>query len=451
MSQLNPILVVDDESEMRLALSHALARNGYKVTTASCGFDALKKLRKQTYNMVITDVKMPDINGLEILKEIKKNTPQTKVVMITAYGTIESAVEAMKEGAFDFLLKPFSIQVLEKIIKRAVYPSMQAKLKTSLTSSKSSKWEIVSQNKTIKEILKRAKDIANSKSTVLIQGESGTGKELLARYIHENSNRRNHSFIAVNCAAIPEGLIESELFGYEKGAFTGAVSQHKGKFELAHNGTILLDEISELPFPLQAKLLRIIQEEEVDRIGGKMPVPIDIRAIATTNRDLAKVVIEKKFREDLYYRLNVIPIKFIPLRERKEDIPLLAEYFLKKLSLRNNKSISGISREAISILTSHSWRGNIRELENTIERAVLFCEGDTILPTHLDIDSIYDIKSVQNFPAGQTLLEMEKNLILKTLKEQNGNRTKAAKVMGISIRTLRNKLREYKSEGIQID
>ena len=307
MPQLEPILVVDDEPEMRLALFHALSSSGYTVTTASCGFEALKKLEKQTYDMVITDVKMPDINGIEILKEIKKRTPQTKVVMITAYGTVESAVEAMKEGAFDFLLKPFSLQVLEKIVKKAVLSPTLQKKRSSVNFYKNNKWEIVTQNKQIKEILEKVKSIASSKSTILIQGESGTGKELLARYIHENSNRRNQPFITVNCAAIPEGLIESELFGHEKGAFTGAITQHKGKFELAHKGTILLDEIGELPLSLQAKLLRVIQEEEIDRIGGKAPISVDIRVIATTNVDLAKAVIEKKFREDLYY-LSLIHI-----------------------------------------------------------------------------------------------------------------------------------------------
>ena len=321
------ILVVDDESEMRLALKEVLNRCGYWVTTAENGADALDKFRQNIFNLVITDIKMGKISGMEVFREVKKMAPEIPVVLITAYGSITDAVSAMKEGASDYIVKPFSYDDLEEVVKKTLsiretekyHPQQQLHVKNN-------EKKIISTDPQMLRVLEMAKSVARSKATVLIYGESGTGKELLAHLIHQYSPRKREPFIAVNCAALPDGLLESELFGYEKGAFTGAVAQKKGKFELANHGTILLDEISELPFILQAKLLRILQEEEIDRVGGSKPFAIDVRVIATTNKDLSKEVHENRFREDLFYRLNVIPITLPSLRERKKDIPTSAAF-----------------------------------------------------------------------------------------------------------------------------
>ncbi len=445
---MNPeILIIEDEEEMRIALTEVLIRNGYSVHTASNGIDGLELFNKEPFNMVITDVKMPKISGLEVLKEIKKQSPQIPVIMITAYGTIDNAVEAMREGAFDYILKPFSAEILDDTVLRAIRnqtgkntanPLIIAPLPTDSI-------KIVTNNLSMKKVIDMALSVAYSSSTILIQGESGTGKEMIAKFIHQNSNRKDKSFVAVNCAALPKDLLESELFGHEKGSFTGAINRKIGKFELANHGTILLDEISEMDMSLQAKLLRVLQEREVDRVGGREPVPIDARVIATTNRNLREAIDEGEFREDLYFRLNVIPILIPPLRSRKEDISLLIEYFIKKHSLKNRKNVTGMAKDALLMLTDYYWRGNVRELENVIERAVLLCKGNLITQEYLFIEAIVEeIKS--SVKAGVTVREMEKKLIFNTLEQVNGNRTKAAELLGVSIRTLRNKLNEYKNE-----
>ena len=310
--------------------------------------------------------------------------------------------------------------------------------------------EIITRNRKFQDILSRARSVAPSTATILIQGESGTGKELLAAYVHHHSRNPRAPYVAINCAALPDTLAESELFGHEKGSFTGAIGRKIGKFELAKKGTVVLDEISEMPLPLQAKLLRVLQEKEIDRIGGTRPIPIDARVIAISNIDLKTAVTEGKFRQDLYYRINVIPLTLPPLRERKEDIALLAGYFLKNYCLANQKKINEIDDIAMKILTNYSWKGNIRELENTMERAVLISEGGIILPEHLLLDiTENESASEASFPvnAGYTVREMEKKLIFRTLEDVNDNRTHAAELLGISIRTLRNKLREYREEG----
>jgi DNA-binding NtrC family response regulator len=437
------ILVIDDEQSMRLALSEALSRSGHLVDCVPNGYDALKKVQAASFKLVITDVRMPKMDGLEVLHEIKKVSPQTPVIMITAYGTINNAVEAMKRGAADYVLKPFSFEELDAVVKRALVNGRQKEVPDR---SNQKQREIVTKDPQMLKLINLSKSIALSKSTVLIQGESGTGKELLARYIHQHSEQKERLFVAVNCAAIPENLLESELFGYEKGAFTGAVSRRLGKFELANESTILLDEVGEMGSQLQAKLLRVLQEFEIDRVGGKEPIPINVRVIATTNVDLKQAVEERKFREDLYYRLNVIPLKIPPLRERKIDIPMLAEHFVEKHSVICKKSAPRVFPEVLTALQNYEWRGNVRELENVLERTVILHGGEDLLPEHLVLEEMSEDREEKGSLAkeGSSVKEMEKKLILKTLDELEGNRTHAAKALGISIRTLRNKLSEYK-------
>ncbi len=436
------ILVVDDEENMRLALAEALSRSGHQVACVSNGYDALKKIQLFSCKLVITDVRMPKMSGLEVLQEVKKVSPHTPVIMITAYGTIHDAVEAMKKGAVDYILKPFSFEQLQAVVERALG---DGKGQRPGVKEDPSLRKIVTQDPVMLRLISLAESVASSKSTVLIQGESGTGKELFARYVHQCSERREKTFVAVNCAAIPENLLESELFGYEKGAFTGAVSRRIGKFEQAQGSTILLDEVSEMGPQLQAKLLRVLQEFEIDRVGGKEPIPIDVRVIATTNIDLKQAVEEGAFREDLYYRLNVIPLKIPSLRERRGDIHMLVDYFVKKHSQRCKKQHPQISSEVLLLLEGGEWRGNVRELENVIERTILLHRGEVLLAGQLVVEEVSGKSEREDSSRkGRSVREMEKGLILKTLEELGGNRTHAAKALGISIRTLRNKLNEYK-------
>jgi DNA-binding NtrC family response regulator len=443
------ILIVDDESEMRMALNTALKRGGYRLDTAENGQEALEKIEGEQFDLVVTDVRMPKMNGLELLRAIKQNSPQTKVIMMTAYGDIDNAVETMKSGAFDYLLKPFSAEILEATVNRAfMSPGETAQVAPLPEPVKraASERRIVTGNKDMQRLLEFAEKVAYSKSTVLIMGETGTGKEMFSRYIHQCSPRADKPFYAVNCAALPEGLLETEMFGHEKGAFTGATARKEGKFELAHKGTLLLDEVTEMSLPLQAKLLRVLQEHEVDKVGGRDPIPVDVRVIATTNCDIKKKIQANEFREDLYFRLNVIPLKLPSLRERKEDIPILADYFLKRHCKENHKNITSIADETLTILKKYHWRGNVRELENIIERAVLLCQGNTILPGDLFMEEDSLEPQNANSPLTKfrgTIHDMEKELILQTLEEVGGNKTKAAEILGISIRTLRNKLDEY--------
>lgn len=446
--QTQPILVVDDEPDMRIALTYALSHCGYSVESASSGLEALEKFEADKFSLIITDLKMPGMSGIEILGKVKKRSPKIPVIMITAYGTINNAVEAMQQGASDYILKPFSTEILEAAIKKVYINSnskAQSKLLEVYSKRNSETKKIITQDSKFLNILELAKNVAPSNATVLIMGESGTGKELLASFIHQHSGQSDRPYVAINCAALPESLAESELFGYEKGAFTGAVSRKIGKFELANHGTILLDEITEIAIPLQAKLLRVLQEREIDRVGGDKPVPVDTRIIAISNIDINKAVKEGKFREDLFYRINVIPLTIPPLRERKGDIPLLANYFLEKYSLSNNKKMTKIAEETIFLLLRYDWKGSVRELENTIERAVLLGKGEVLLPKHLFLEELgSNGKKSVPIRAGLSVKAMEKELIFHTLEEVNNNRTHAAKLLGISIRTLRNKLREYK-------
>jgi DNA-binding NtrC family response regulator len=453
LTDLSPILIIDDQLDNRKELTQSLNRIGFPVESASDGLQALDKFRSTKYSIVITNEQTPKIEGGDVLHSVKKISPQIPVIVIAANGTVHNAVEAMQAGASDYLLKPFSIETLEKTVKKAIRLSNgneQSRYSRKSPGNQLIGREIITRNRKFQDTLSRARSVAPSTATVLIQGESGTGKELLAAYVHHHSRNPQAPYVAVNCAALPDTLAESELFGHEKGSFTGAIGRKIGKFELAKKGTVVLDEISEMPLSLQAKLLRVLQEKEVDRIGGTHPVPIDARVIAISNVVLRTAVTEGRFREDLYYRINVIPLTVPALRERKGDIELLAGHFLKKHCLANHKTITGIDDIALKMLINYSWKGNIRELENTIERAVLIGEGRIILPEHLLLDlAEHDPEPAADFSvrAGYTVREMEKKLIFRTLKDVNDNRTNAAELLGISIRTLRNKLREYREEG----
>ncbi|MBI5491410.1 MAG: sigma-54-dependent Fis family transcriptional regulator [Deltaproteobacteria bacterium] len=456
---MGSILIVDDEAEMRLAIKEALTRKGYSVELAPDGREAMRKIGEAPFDMVISDLKMPGMGGMELLKSIKKTAPHTPVLLITAFGTIQKAVEAVKEGAVDFILKPFTLDALESTVEKALM------LREGPRQDDARGKTMVSSDPSMKRVISMALTAAASDATVLISGESGTGKELFARLIHANSPRADRPFVPVNCASIPDGLLESELFGHEKGAFTGAIAARQGKFEQADTGTILLDEISEMDIRLQAKLLRIIQEKEVERLGGKSPIPLDIRIIATTNREMKKEVAAGRFREDLFYRLNIFPLLLPPLRERGGDIVHIADHFLNKFAAKYSRRVEVISDEALDLIKRNRWRGNIREMENTIERAVLVSQGKTLELEHLlmgqddaELDIIEKDEAACTGPApgkasndktnnenanNMTLREMEKGLICKTLDGVEGNRTRAAKVLGISVRTLRNKLKEY--------
>ena len=440
------ILVVDDDPSMRAALMETVRRLGFTVQGAADGIEAMERLARFNPWLVLTDLKMPRLNGLELIKDIKARSPLVTIVLMTAYGTVETAVEAMKHGASEYLLKPFSMDLLERVISNLKNGREEGAGPASSVQAGDSR-AILTQDPGMVRLLSTVESVAASRATVLIQGESGTGKELLARFIHSRSPRAHRPFIAVNCAALPDGLLESELFGHERGAFTGALIKKIGRFEMAHTGTLLLDEISEMNLNLQAKLLRVLQEREVDRVGGRDPVPVNIRVIATTNRSLYREVEQGKFREDLYYRLNVFPIVVPPLRERPLDIPVLARHFAAHSATRNGLTQPVISEETVVHLQRQPWKGNVRELENVMERAVLLAGQGTILPEHCTVkredESVIPLGQVKQTANG-SLWEMERELIFKTLARVKDNRTHAAKELGISIRTLRNKLREYR-------
>ncbi len=430
------VLVVDDDPQMRLAMKESIGRMGYDVVLSGNGQEALDKLRQPgaEFSMMVTDMRMPRMDGMALLKEVRRGSSPLPVLVITGFGTVETAVEMMKEGATDFLVKPFPFDRLQKAVESIIASAAEVR------SGDGGTQELITVNAGMKKIIELAGKLAASDITVLIEGESGTGKELLARHIHRSSRRADKPFIAVNCAAIPDNLLESELFGHEKGSFTGAVDRKKGKFELAHGGTILLDEIGEMPLLLQAKLLRALQEKEIDRVGGKSPVPVDVRVIATTNRDLWKECGEGRFREDLYYRLNVFPINVPPLRERPEDIEALSNHFIKTFSLLAGKHTEGIGPAAMAVLMAKKWRGNIRELQNVMHRAVFLAKGPLIDESDFMFEQVKC--RAEDAPAGK-IRDMERQLIMDTLKGVDGNRTMAAKILGVSVRTIRNKLKEY--------
>jgi DNA-binding NtrC family response regulator len=442
-----PILIVDDEPEIRETLFDGLSNNGYAIFLAEDGEGALRLFDQRPFDVVVLDVKLPDRDGVQLLETIKNRSAETPVIMMSGYGTTQNAIEAMRKGAFDYLLKPFSVDVIKQRIQMALKEnSIHRESPPDTTSVSPSPSPIITRDKKMLELMEVCQRVASSKATVLIQGESGTGKELYAKYIHARSPQCEGPFVAVNCASLPETLFESELFGHEKGAFTGALGRKIGKFELAHGGTLLLDEISEMSPFLQAKILRVLQEGEVDRIGGKEPIPVDVRVIATTNRDLEACIKKGEFREDLYYRLNIISFKLPPLRERVGDIDLLVSHFLKKYGEQYKSQAQSVSERASVWLRKQPWQGNVRELKNLLERAVLMA-SDAVL----DVTDFCpmehagaEVSEGQGPPFTFSLREMEKNMIFKALAQTNGNRTHAAKMLGISIRTLRNKLNEYK-------
>jgi DNA-binding NtrC family response regulator len=451
------ILVVDDELGIRNLLKTVLKAEGYTVRTAENGQEAVEAVRESLPDLILCDIKMPVKDGIEALKEIREISDDVLVVMLTAHGTIDTAVQAMKLGARDYLRKPFDVEELKVKIRRELdhadlrrttrHYQEEAGLKYGLD-------RIVGQDPKMAAIYDLIRTVAPTRSTVLIRGESGTGKELIAGAIHYLSPRRNKPFVKVNCAAISEDLLESELFGHEKGAFTGAIRSNEGKFVMADGGSILLDEVSEMSAKLQAKLLRVLQEREVDKVGGREPVKVDVRMMATTNRNLEEYIKRGDFREDLFYRLNVVAIEFPPLRERKSDIPMLVNHFIDKYNKEMNKRITGISKEVESLLWKCDWPGNVRQLENVIERAVVLARNAVIgvddLPLELRDSSPDRLLPNGNGPSvGMTVGEMERDLIFRTLETVGDNRTKAADMLGISIRTLRNKLNEYREAGFE--
>jgi two-component system response regulator FlrC len=435
------ILVVDDEPGMRAALAEVLARGAFEVELAATAEEALACLQHAPVDLLVTDLRLPGLSGLALLRALRDGGNETATVVITAHGTVEDAVAAMKLGALDFLTKPFSPADVLHLATRAI---ARAAAGHAGSEPAAPRRPIVTQDPEMRRLLEVADTIASSRAPVLIQGESGTGKELLARHLHERGCRRGRPFVAVGCAALPRDVLESELFGHERGAFPGALTRKLGKFELATGGTLLLDDVGELAPALQAKLLRVLQEYEVDRLGGQRPVPVDVRVVATTSRRLRDLVDAGRFREDLFYRLNVVPLVIPPLRARPGDVALLAAHFLARFA---PGSTLGLDDAARAWLEGRPWPGNVRELEHVLERAALLAPGGTITVADLDDGEPVPPRLGIGAFAGLTVREMERRLIVDTLKRTRNNRTQAAKLLGISIRTLRNKLAEYRSRG----
>jgi DNA-binding NtrC family response regulator len=437
------ILVVDDEELQREMLGGFLQKEGFSVSLADSGETALKLCQDEFFEVALIDLKMPGMDGIELLSRLKEMNPEIQVIVITAHGSIETAVEAMKRGAFHYVNKPVDLEELKINLKKALENQKVLTENRFLKEQLEEKYKdlkIIGESKAIKEVLSTVARVAKTDSTVLIRGDSGTGKELVARAIHTLSDRASRNFISLSCAAIPETLLESELFGYEKGAFTGATRRKEGRFELADSGSLFLDEIGDLSLETQVKLLRVVETQEFERLGGKETIKVNVRIISATNQDLEKKIKEKSFREDLYYRLNVVSILIPPLRERKEDILPLVEHFIQKYNQKTGKKIQGITREAKDILLSYPWPGNIRELENAIERAIVLGRGEAIDKPDL---AYLSFQKIEQFPSDFSLRELEKNQILKVLEKTNGNLTQAAELLGIHRNTLRLKMKEY--------
>jgi two-component system response regulator HydG len=440
------LLVADDDPGLRESLERTLTREGYKVMLASDGRAALERLQAGGVDLVLTDLKMPGLTGLEVLRAAKAIAPDVDVILLTAFGTVEEAVQAMKDGAYDFLTKPFRREQLLKLIDKALERrdlitknrALQQRLDDLLRQG-----AIVGTSPAFRRMMTLVEQVADSSATVLIQGESGAGKESVVRAIHERSPRRSGPFVAVNCAALPETLLESELFGYEKGAFTGAAGRKEGRFELADGGTLFLDEVADLSPVTQPKILRVLQEGEFERLGGTRTLRVDVRIVAATNQDLAQMVKEKRFREDLYYRLNVITINVPPLRERREDISVLAQHFLRVYAAKNNRRLEGLTDDAVRRLEAHAWPGNVRELENVIERGVVLARGARVdvidLPPEIAGATPLP-EGVLTVRIGTPLAEIEARLLDATLRATKGNKTLTAKLLGIDPRTVSRKL-----------
>jgi len=446
------LLVADDDPGLRESLERTLTREGYRVLLASDGRAALERLQDGAIDLIVTDLKMPGLTGLELLRAAKTIAPDVDVILLTAFGTVEEAVKAMKDGAYDFLTKPFRREQLLKLIDKALERReliernkvLQQRLDDLLRQG-----AIVGASPAFRRMMMLVEQVASSSATVLVQGESGTGKELVARAIHERSARAGKPFVAVNCAALPETLLESELFGYERGAFTGAAARKEGRFELADGGTLFLDEVADLSAVTQPKILRVLQEGEFDRLGATRSIKVDVRLVAASNQDLAQMVKERRFREDLFYRLNVITVHVPPLRERREDIPMLAQHFLRVYAAKNNRRLDGLTDDALKRLEAWAWPGNVRELENVIERGVVLARG-----TQVDIDDLPpEIAGATPLPEGVVsvrigtpLAEVEQRLLDATLAATGGNKTLAAKLLGIDVRTVARKLERWEEE-----
>ncbi len=454
------VLIVDDEPNLRKILAAQLARDGYDVMTAADGAEGLAMLKEHHIDLVVTDLKMPNIDGMELLRLALREDPELPVVMITAHGTVDTAVEALKLGAFDYLTKPFDKDEVRQIVGKALRTRQLSEEDATHLPKASTRFGIIGNSQGLVELYNVLERVADTPTTIMITGESGTGKELVARALHEHSSRRDKPFIKVNCAAIPKELIESELFGYERGAFTGAVSSKPGRFELAHGGTLFLDEIGEIPVEMQVKLLRALQESEFERVGGVKTLHVDVRLVAATNRDLKRLIAAGTFREDLFYRLNVVPLRLPALRERVGDIPLLLEHFLLKFNERLKKNVVGCSDDAMEALRAYGWPGNIRELENVVERAVLFSDEKMIRLQDLP----GELKNPQSFSSrgdGQTdsglrlpsdsglkehvkvaMSRLERELVSRALGQTSGNVTHAARLLKISRKGLQLKMKE---------
>jgi DNA-binding NtrC family response regulator len=449
------ILIVEDKASMAEMLEETLKSEGYRIIIARNAREGIKIIHEEGPDMLLTDLKLPDKDGIEVLKASKEESPLRPVIVMTAYGSVEVAVSAMKEGAFDFIAKPFDTDHLRMLIKRALENQQLIKENILLKEEFSSTLKlpvIIGKSRAIVDVAEKIKKAAPEKTTVLLLGESGTGKELFARAVHHLSGRGNHPFVPINCAAMPRELLESELFGYEKGAFTGAESRKLGKFELANRGTIFLDEIAELDTALQAKLLRVLQESEIERIGGTKTIKIDVRVIAATNKDMPQAIEKGSFREDLYYRLSVFPLLIPPLRERREDIVLLVEHFINKFAKEMKKHQKEISNYSMQMLTEYDWKGNVRELENAIERAIILCDGKTIGPEHISLSNLRkNDDGLRHMPMDAPLEEVsraalriaETKRIKKALDDTGGNKSRAAESLKVSYKTLLTKIKEY--------
>ena len=446
MAEPATLLVADDDPGLRESLERTLTREGYRVVLASDGRAALERVQAGGVDLIVTDLRMPGLTGLELLRAAKAIMPDVDVILLTAFGTVEEAVKAMKDGAYDFLTKPFRreqlIKLVDKALERRDLIEQNKDLKKQLEDIRA-KGQMIGASPSFRRMLTLVEQVADSSATILIQGESGAGKELVARAIHERSGRRAGPFVAVNCAALPETLLESELFGYEKGAFTGAAGRKEGRFELANGGTLFLDEVADLSLVTQPKILRVLQEGEFERLGATRSIQVDVRILAATNQDLVDMVKDKRFREDLYYRLNVITVRVPPLRERHEDIRVLAQHYLRVYAAKNGRKLEGFSNEALERLESYAWPGNVRELENLIERTVLLARKDRIDAEDLP----EEVAGVKRPPrdailelVGTPLADIEQRLLDETLRITGGNKTQAAKLLGIDVRTVARKL-----------
>ena len=444
------ILIVDDETAHCQMLEAVLKAEKYATQRAQDGQSAIEAVKERFYDLILMDIRMNRVGGIEALEKIKEISPDIPIIMMTAYASVDTAVQAMRSGAYDYLTKPLDIDELKILVAKALRHHQLEKENIFLKEQLGSRFDfsnIIGRSRTMKELLETVAMVAPSEATVLILGESGTGKELIANAIHQNSPRSSHPFIKVNCAALPETLLESELFGHEKGAFTGAVSRRQGRFHLAHKGSILLDEIAEMSMATQSKILRVLQEREFEPIGSPETVKVDTRIITATNKNLQEEVKANRFREDLYYRINVVNLTVPSLRERRDDIPLLVDFFLKRYAKKNHRNLKGFTPKAMDLLMRYDWPGNIRELENVVERSVIMMRGDFITPDEFpgvlkSLDPEYEQISAEML-SGKSLKEMEKAMIMRTLQETDGNRTRAAEILGISRRTLQLKLKEY--------